>query len=255
MFDAADYQRAANRLGVPVANIKAMSAVESSGETFWLLAGSPVVPVRFEAHWFGRLTGYKFNDSHPDLSCVEWNPNLAARTREGAWEQLLRARGLDRSAADQATSWGAFQVMGFHWQRLRYPSVQAFVDSMSDNGDDGQMDAFVRFVEADPALHASLQNGAWRDVETRYNGGGYGGAYAVKLAAAAAIYAFDNVTPRTLRRGDRGRDVVALQKALGIVADGDFGPMTDAAVRLFQDDRGLLVDGIVGAMTRRELGL
>jgi hypothetical protein len=250
-FDEADYRRAAARLDVPIAHIMAMAAVESAGETFWLLDGKLVVPVRFEAHWFGKLTGYRFSGSHPDLSCVEWNASLAARTRAGAWDQLDRARALDRGAADQATSWGAFQVMGFHWRRLGYESVRAFVDSMSDHGDDGQMDAFARFIEADHALRASLAIGAWLDVEQRYNGGGYGGAYAAKLEAAASLYGGHGapVAPHALRRGDRGADVVALQAALGLRADGDFGPATEAAVRRFQADRGLLVDGVVGAMT------
>jgi len=251
-FDDADYRRAAARLNVPVANIMAMAAVESAGETFWLLDGKPVVPVRFEAHWFGKLTSYRFNDRHPDLSCVSWHPELAARTRAGAWDQVNRARAIDRDAANQATSWGAFQVMGMHWKRLGYPDVQAFIGSMSDHGDDGQMDAFARFIEADHALWASLAIGAWRDVEQRYNGGGYGGAYAAKLRAAADVYAGRDApaTPRALRKGDRGADVVALQTALGVRPDGDFGPATDAAVRLFQADRGLVVDGMVGAMTR-----
>lgn len=256
-FDQADYRRAAARLEVPVANVMAMAAVESSGETFWAIGGRLVVPVRFEAHWFGKLTGYRFNGSHPDLSCTSWNPALAAATRAGAWDQLERARALDRDAADEATSWGAFQVMGFHWGRLGYASIGQFVDSMSADGDDGQMDVFVRFVEADRALHASLAAGAWLDVERRYNGGGYGGAYAARLQAAAALYAGREAppAPRVLRKGDHGTDVAAVQKALGIPADGDFGPQTDGAVRLFQSGRGLVVDGIVGAMTRRALGL
>ncbi len=97
---------------------------------------------------------------------------------------------------------------------------------MSSNGDDGQMDAFVAFVEADPELHASLAAGAWDDVERRYNGGGQGGAYAVKLRAAAALYAGQGApaAPRVLRKGDKGADVAGLQNALGINPDGDFGP-------------------------------
>ena len=254
-FDQADYRRAAARLNVPVANIMAMASVESAGETFWLLDGNLVVPVRFEAHWFGKLTGYRFNDSHPDLSCVSWHPELAARTRADAWDQLNRARVLDWEAADQSASHGAFQVMGMHWKRLGYPSVKVFVDSMSANGDDGQMDAFARFIQADPALHASLAIGAWLDVEQRYNGGGYGGSYAAKLRAAAEIFGGHDapMAPRVMRKGDRGSDIAALQSALGIRADGDFGPETEASVRLFQAGHGLLVDGKVGAMTRAAL--
>ncbi|MCW5737401.1 MAG: DUF3380 domain-containing protein, partial [Enhydrobacter sp.] len=142
-----------------------------------------------------------------------------------------------------------------HWKRLGYPSVQAFVDSMSVNGDDGQMDAFARFVQADPALHASLALGAWLDVERRYNGGGYAGAYAARLRAAAEGFEGDDApsAPRAMRKGDRGADVTALQTALGVRADGDFGLITESAVRLFQTGRGLLADGIVGAMTRAAL--
>jgi hypothetical protein len=257
MFDTLDYQRAAVRLAVPVAHVMAVAAVESAGETMWILDGLPVPPVRFEAHWFGKLTNYRFNDDHPDLSCVSWTPSLAATTRAGAWSQLKRARELDRDAANEATSFGAFQILGVHWKRLGYDSIEAFVHDMSRNGDDGQMDAFVRFIEADPSLHESLRAGDWADVERRYNGGGQGGAYAVKLQAAAALYAGKDTptAPRVLRKGDTGPDVVALQKALGITPDGIFGSQTDSAVRMFQADQGLTVDGLAGALTMRALGL
>lgn len=259
-FDAADYRRAAAHLAVPVPHIMAMSAVESSGETFWVMDGRLVVPIRYEAHIFGQRTGYVHNRLHPDLSCRGWNPELAARTRAGAVDQLRRAEKIDRQAARESTSFGGFQVMGFHWHRLGYASVDAFVESMSDRGDDGQMDAFARFVDADDILQAALRDGDWDTVELRYNGGGYGGAYADKLRAAVRLYADPSAAggvpaPRALRKGDKGADVVVLQRALGLRADGDFGPATDAAVRLMQETHGLVVDGVVGTMTRRALGL
>lgn len=55
-----------------------------------------------------------------------------------------------------------------------------------------------------------------------------------------------------LRRGSRGDEVRALQAALGLPAneqDGIFGPRTEQAVRTFQQNQGLQVDGIVGAQT------
>lgn len=256
-FDEADYRRASARLDIPVAHIKAIAAVESAGETFWHLGGELVVPVRFEAHWFGKLTGYAFNDSHPSLSCVGWNPDLAARTRAGAWDQVKSARELNIDAANMATSWGAFQVMGFHWQRLRYNSAQSFVDSMSDRGDDGQMDAFAAFIDADDTLQHALKVGDWETVETLYNGGGYGGAYADKMKAAVKVYGGSALVaaPRPLKLWDRGPDVTALQLALGVTATGTFDNDTNAAVRIMQESRGLVVDGIVGAMTRAALGI
>jgi hypothetical protein len=52
-----------------------------------------------------------------------------------------------------------------------------------------------------------------------------------------------------LKRGSTGASVKYLQAALGIVADGQFGPITDRAVRAFQAAQGIKVDGIVGPIT------
>jgi hypothetical protein len=46
-----------------------------------------------------------------------------------------------------------------------------------------------------------------------------------------------------------------LQQRLGVVADGEFGPITLRAVQFFQASHGLVVDGIVGPATRAALGL
>jgi peptidoglycan hydrolase-like protein with peptidoglycan-binding domain len=50
-------------------------------------------------------------------------------------------------------------------------------------------------------------------------------------------------------------DVITLQQALGIAADGNFGAETTAAVEAFQTAHGLTADGVVGAGTRTALGL
>ena len=65
----------------------------------------------------------------------------------------------------------------------------------------------------------------------------------------------------TLRRGSKGNSVrecqTLLEKAGYSVGpcgiDGDFGRATLAAVKAFQSDHGLVVDGIVGPVTRKEL--
>ena len=60
--------------------------------------------------------------------------------------------------------------------------------------------------------------------------------------------------PQALSMGDRGPEVKRLQQMLndygaGLVVDGDFGPLTQAAVMSFQAERGLEVDGICGKNT------
>lgn len=62
-----------------------------------------------------------------------------------------------------------------------------------------------------------------------------------------------------LKAGSKGQAVKDLQSRLnalihaGLTVDGDFGPATEGAVKLFQRDRGLTPDGIVGPKTKAEL--
>ncbi len=66
---------------------------------------------------------------------------------------------------------------------------------------------------------------------------------------------------RYLKKGCKGEDVRALQILLigrgyscgNAGADGDFGSATDAAVRKYQKDNGIGVDGVVGSKTMSSL--
>ncbi|MGF1472252.1 MAG: peptidoglycan-binding protein [Rubrobacteraceae bacterium] len=66
---------------------------------------------------------------------------------------------------------------------------------------------------------------------------------------------------RTLRRGDRGREVVDLQTRLQVLGfdlgnrgiDGVFGPVTERAVRAFQQSTSILADGEVGGATWNDI--
>jgi putative chitinase len=58
---------------------------------------------------------------------------------------------------------------------------------------------------------------------------------------------------KSLRVGSRGGEVAALQKALGITADGSFGPGTEKALKEWQQAQGLKPDGVAGPQTLAKL--
>jgi N-acetylmuramoyl-L-alanine amidase len=59
----------------------------------------------------------------------------------------------------------------------------------------------------------------------------------------------------TYKKGDKGEIVKQIQLALHLLPDGIFGKITEEAVRAFQSDNGLKVDGIVGPATLAKLGI
>jgi N-acetyl-anhydromuramyl-L-alanine amidase AmpD len=63
------------------------------------------------------------------------------------------------------------------------------------------------------------------------------------------IPAIDGQNRPTLRRGDKGDLVKLIQTKIGIMPTGSFDGFTEAAVRAFQRDNGLVPDGIVGPRT------
>jgi lysozyme family protein len=77
----------------------------------------------------------------------------------------------------------------------------------------------------------------------------------VSLALAGGAMAHSGGGGAAAQSSVRGSGVVALQRALGIPADGIYGPQTRRAVRAFQRAHGLVVDGIAGPQTLGALGL
>ena len=86
------------------------------------------------------------------------------------------------------------------------------------------------------------------------NGGQNGLADRLLLwAKAKRVLGIEDTWP-DLRIGAAGQRVADLQKALGLIPDGVFGPGTDTAVRRFQARHELAADGVVGPRTRAALG-
>ncbi len=73
------------------------------------------------------------------------------------------------------------------------------------------------------------------------------------VAVGVAPAATDRQAAKVVRSS--GSSVAELQRALGIPADGIYGPQTRRAVRRFQRAHGLTVDGIAGPQTLAALGI
>lgn len=218
----------AKRLGVDEPTLKAVAEVESAGDGF-LPNGDP--KVLFEGHVFHRLTRGRYADAHPDLSYEKWTKAFYAKTGAGEWSRLLRASALDREAANQSASWGAFQIMGFNYGLCGFSSIEPFV-AAHRAGVEEQLEAFAQFVARNSFLKP-LRDRDWATFAARYNGPAYAkNKYDVKLAAAHARYSAE-ATDGAMMRRQRTRNGAERRPVATAVPPGrpGFAPMATERVR------------------------
>ncbi|PHP67252.1 peptidoglycan-binding protein [Zhengella mangrovi] len=272
--------RPAAEQGLDPASFLAVIDVESGGRIFAEVDGRQEPLIRFEGHYFdrrlsgaGRAAAREAGLAHPRAGMVKNPASQAARYR-----MLAHAEAIDRTAARESCSWGIGQVMGAHWAWLGYPSVDALV-AEARAGAEGQARLMLTYI-GKANLTAALAARDWAAFARAYNGPAYAGnGYDRRLAAAFARYAAIDLAsarnqpaPHTglepgpvttgpvLARGSRGNAVATLQRHLSALGyplpiDGTFGPQTERAVRAFQSDHGLAVDGIAGPRTLEGLRL
>ncbi|MCQ4319729.1 N-acetylmuramidase domain-containing protein [Stutzerimonas stutzeri] len=190
-----DLREAAERLGVPLASVMAVNQVESRGAGF-ASNGRPVI--LFERHvMFERLQANGLTEAEADALAAKF-PALVNR-RPGGYaggtvehQRLAQAKQIHTASALESASWGLFQIMGYHWARLGYLDAQHFADCMQLS-EAAQLDAFVCFIETDPALHKALKARHWKAFAKGYNGPAYAkNLYDVKLARAYAQFAAEH---------------------------------------------------------------
>jgi len=140
-----DLVKAAERLGVELAAIKAVNEVESAGTGF--LNNHP--KILFERHVFWKRLIKHDIDPEP-LSAG--NEDILQK-RSGGYKggvrevaRLEKAQVIHPSAALESASWGLFQIMGYHWKALGYHNVEDFTRSMKKNEAE-QLEAFIRYIE------------------------------------------------------------------------------------------------------------
>lgn len=127
--------------GISVPVLKAIRIVESGGNAR---------AVRFETHVFLRRTG---------------------RTVEGHDRSAFeRAFAIDPAEAVNSTSWGWWQVMGFHGFSEMYGGPSAAVRAFDADPQDVSRRLFLRFMQNHPEVVHAARAGDWYGLASRYNG-------------------------------------------------------------------------------------
>ena len=185
-ISAVDYQKAADRLGTNAAAIKAVAEVESAGSGM-LADGRP--KILFERHVMYQRLKLKAGIVQADLAASKW-PELVNKKPGGysggaaEHDRLALAAEINRDCALESCSWGAFQIMGFHWQKLQFDSLQTFINAMYQ-GQVSQLGIFVKFILADQVLVNAIRDKNWAKFADRYNGKNYAiYKYDQKMASA-----------------------------------------------------------------------
>lgn len=239
-------EKAADRLRTDLPSVQATAHIEGGGRYFNRDGVTPLD--RFEPHHFTRehWAAIGFNPA----GRAPWRASLALSKSQRRRMQR-KAQQIDPEAAAYATSHGAFQIMGFHARRLGYASALDMVEQFKTIA--GQIDGFVNFILANN-LDGALRRHDWLTFASGYNGSGQARRYAALIAKAYRRFANGRPSVEILGIGSRGESVAALQQRLvaagyQVEVDAAFGPATEEAVRAFQADKGLAIDGIVGART------
>lgn len=183
-LSANDIAAAAHKLGIDEASMRAVLAVESAGAGF-LADGRP--KILFERHIMRRRLEAIGRDADllakrlPEIINAERGGYLGGAAEH---DRLHLARQIDPDSAVCSASWGLFQIMGFHWATLGYESSLVFVGAMAKD-EAAQLDAFVRFMRANPSTHDALRDRRWADFARLYNGPAYAAnQYDLRLAEA-----------------------------------------------------------------------
>jgi N-acetylmuramidase-like protein len=143
----------------------------------------------FDAHFkFNRQVKYKDHYYTTTIAPTTWI-KLHEGTRDQAqiheWYALDVAMQLDnrsQGAAIESASWGAGQIMGFHWKALGYADAFSFMRAAFDPTE--QIRMLVKFIALDPRLTAAVAKKDWAAFALHYNGSGQVATYSEWLAQA-----------------------------------------------------------------------
>uniref|UniRef100_UPI002B062466 N-acetylmuramidase domain-containing protein n=1 Tax=Burkholderia alba TaxID=2683677 RepID=UPI002B062466 len=171
-LSGSDFLNAAGKLGVSTECLFAI--YESGSHRFgFLLDGRPVIRFEQDIFW-ERLRAHGINPGPlENLYRGTLSPWLRSPQREETeYARLRAAEVIDARAACESTRWGGLGIIGYHWKRMGYATVDDFVSYMEQD-EGNQLDAFVRYIKADSDLVAALKAQKWGEFTRNYNGFDY----------------------------------------------------------------------------------
>jgi len=232
----AGFAAASGKNGIDDPTLWAVLSVETSGCGF-LPDRRP--KILFERHIFSRLTGGKFDETHPDISAKE----RGGYGDRGAhqFSRLDEAIALDATAALLSASWGLGQIMGENFHVAGFGSIDGMVAAMVAS-EDKQLEVMATFIKANGPMGQALRDRDWEGFARRYNGPAFKeNQYDKKLEDAHTKY--------TAKLPDlRVRTTQVYLTYQGFAPgpiDGELGSRTTTAVRAFQQAHGLTPNGII----------
>lgn len=172
MITENEYNYLALEFGISKSKVKAIDFVESNGQGFDPKTGK--IKIQFEPHYFKRISR---------LVSGLWASNKVD-IQEKEWLAFNDAMKRNPTAAMESTSIGRMQVMGEHWKRLGFKSVNQMWDFAKDS-EANQLWLGLKFIETDKRLFEAVQKWDTKLVAFYYNGKNYWiKGYDKKLTAA-----------------------------------------------------------------------
>ena len=183
-----DYKRAAAELGVDVAAIKALSAIEAGNQPFYA-PGKPTI--NFDLSVFRsalKKAGINVNTARKQAPVAFAGVNTKKYGSYGAAQQarLDNACQVSKRVAQESTFWGMFQLGGFTYRLCGCANVDEMVAKMCKSADE-QLELFINYVRS-AGLVQYIKNHNWLSFARIYNGKKRASYYASRLAAAYNKY-------------------------------------------------------------------
>ncbi len=157
---------------IELAALLAFMEVESGG--FGFDPKTNKIMIQFEPHIFSDKSGIERSEANHYI----WDENKVD-LQPAEWKAFNDAFKVNPDLAMESTSIGLPQIMGFHWKRLGFFSVDAMWDYFKVS-ELNQVKALIKFIETDNNLMQALTSLNWDKVASIYNGKGYK-ALALKL--------------------------------------------------------------------------